>query len=157
MDNSIQPADEIEYVITTYSDMIFRVCLVILCNEADAKDATQETFLKYITKAPSFNDSEHQKAWLIRVATNICKDMCRFKKRHTHVNIDELSDYYQVPESASVLEDVLSLPPKYKVVIYMYYIEGYDVTSIASIVGISVSATKKRLQRGREMLKLEYN
>ena len=137
--------------------MIFRVCLVILCNEADAKDATQETFLKYITKAPSFNDSEHQKAWLIRVATNICKDMCRFKKRHTHVNIDELSDYYQMPESAGILEDVLSLPPKYKVVIYMYYIEGYDVTNIASIVGISVSATKKRLQRGREMLKLEYN
>ena len=146
----------IENVITKYSDMLFKICLVILCHEADAQDAVQETFIKYMTKAPDFNDEEHQKAWLIRVATNICKDLCRFRNRHTHVNIEQLSDYYQAPESAGILEDVLSLPPKYKIVIHLYYVEEYDVKSIAEIIGISVSAVKKRLQRGREMLKLEY-
>lgn len=156
MNNSIQSADKIENVVTQYSDMLFKISLVILGHEADAQDAVQETFIKYMTKAPTFNDDEHQKAWLIRVATNICKDMCRFRRRHTHIDIDQLSDYYETPESAGILEAVLLLPFKYKVVIHLYYVEGYDIKSIADIIGISVHAVKKRLQRGREMLRIEY-
>jgi len=128
----------------------------MLCNEHDAEDALQEAFIKYISKAPLFNDKEHQKAWLIRVASNICKDMKRFSLRHNHINIDELSDYYSSDTNADILESVLVLPQKYKLIILLYYVDGYDVESISRITDISVSAVKKRLQRGREMLKLEY-
>ena len=156
MCNSVRPADEIERVVKKYSNMLFRICLVMLCREQDAEDALQDTFLKYISKAPAFNDAEHQKAWLIRVATNICNDMGRFRLRHNHVNINDLSDYYETEESADILEAVLLLPQKYKIVIHLHYVEGYDMGSISEITGISIAATKKRLQRGREMLKLEY-
>ena len=156
MDNTVRPADEIENVIKLYSNMLFKLCIVMLCNEQDAEDAMQDTFMKYMSKAPVFNGAEHQKAWLIRVATNICNDMGRFRLRHNHANIDDLSDYYESEETAEVLEAVLRLPKKYKAAIHLHYVEGYDVRSIAEIAGISVAAAKKRLQRGREMLKLEY-
>ena len=156
MGDSVWPTEEIESVIKKYSNMLFKICLVMLGGEQDAEDALQDTFLKYISKAPVFSDTEHQKAWLIRVTTNTCNDMGRFRLRHNHVNIDDLSNYYQSEESADILEMVLMLPQKYKIVIHLHYVEGYDVESIAKITGISVAATKKRLQRGREMLKLEY-
>ena len=156
MDHAVRPADEIENVIKTYSNMLFKICLVMLCSEQDAEDALQDTFFKYISKAPVFNDAEHQKAWLIRVATNICNDAGRFRLRHSHINIDELSDYYESKEDADILETVFLLPQKYKLVIHLHYVEGYDVASIAEISGASIAAVKKRLQRGREMLKLEY-
>ena len=156
MDNSVRPADQIENTIKTYSDMLFKICLVMLCSEQDAEDALQDTFLRYISKAPVFNEAEHKKAWLIRVATNICNDMGRFRLRHNHINIDDLSDYYETEENADIIEAVLCLPQKYKIVIHLHYIEGYDIGSIAEIAGISIAAAKKRLQRGREMLKLEY-
>jgi len=148
-------AKEIESVVGKYSDMLFRICFIMLCKEQDAEDAIQETFIRYILKAPVFAENEHLKAWLIKVATNICKDMLRFRLRHTHLNIDELSNYYSSDENVNILETVLTLPHKYKIAILLHYIEGYDILSISRITGKSVSAVKKHLQRGREMLKLE--
>ena len=159
MNNSVRPTDDInniENVITTHGNMLFKICLVILCKEQDAEDALQDTFIKYMLKAPTFSDSEHQKAWLIRVATNTCKDMRRFKLRHPTIDIDELSNYCTSEEDTDILEMVLRLPEKYKLVIHLHYIEGYDITNISEILNISVSAVKKRLQRGREKLKIEY-
>lgn len=147
---------EIEEVIEEYSNMLFKICLVITCNSYDAEDAMQETFIRYINKSPTFNDKEHEKAWLIRVATNICKDMCRFKANHKHVNIDDLEGYYKNDENGITLVTIMQLPTKYKIVLILHYIEGYKVNEIASIVGCSPSAVKKRLQRGRELLKYEY-
>jgi RNA polymerase sigma-70 factor (ECF subfamily) len=59
----------IEYAVEKYSQMLFRICYSILNNKHDAEDALQETFLRYMLKAPLFKDSEHEKAWLIKVAT----------------------------------------------------------------------------------------
>ena len=80
----------IEYAVEKYSQMLFRICYGILCNKEDAEDAVQETFLKYMTKAPLFRDSDHEKAWLIKVATNISKNMSRFNNRNATENLDEL-------------------------------------------------------------------
>ena len=106
-------AKEIESVVGKYSDMLFRICFIMLCKEQDAEDAIQETFIRYILKAPVFAEDEHQKAWLIKVATNICKDMLRFRLRHTHLNIDELSNYYSSDENVNILETVLTLVYRY--------------------------------------------
>ena len=76
---SVRPADEeendIEQLVRTHGQMLYKICLVMLCNSYDAEDAVQETFLRYITKGPDTGDTEHQKAWLIRTATNLCKNM----------------------------------------------------------------------------------
>ena len=74
---SARPADGIEAVMNTYGNMLFRLCLLTLGNAADAEDAVQDTLIKYLQKAPVFESADHEKAWLITVATNRCRDMLR--------------------------------------------------------------------------------
>lgn len=136
--------------------MLFKICLVILGNEQDAQDAVQDTFYRYLDVKPVFSDGEHQKAWFIRVAVNISKDMRRFQQRHPKVSVDWMEDYYSSPQDYGVMEELLRLPQKLKIVVYLYYIEGYQIKEIASILNISSAAVKKRLQRGREQLRLFY-
>lgn len=143
-----------EELVIKYSNMLFKICLVILENEQDAQDAIQDTFYRYLKLQPEFADEEHEKAWLIRVAINRAKDMRRFWKRHPQISIEKLWDYYESPEDGAILEELLKLPDKLKTVIYLYYIEGYQIKEIASMLHISSGAVKKRLQRGREQLKL---
>lgn len=149
------PVDDLDNKYDQYANMLFKLCLVILSSESDAEDAVQESFIRYIRKKPKFNDSGHEKAWFIKVATNICRDMRRFTLKHKTVNITELSDYYQDKEQGYILEQILTLPSKYKCVIHLYYVEGYKVNEIAKIIGTSQSAVKMRLLRGRKLLKIE--
>lgn len=147
--------NEIENIVEKYSDMLFRLCFIMLENRQDAEDALQETFFRYIEKNGLFNDEKHQKAWLIKVATNICKDMLRFRLRHPKIELTEsiCNDISQ--ESIDVLEELMVLPKNTKSVMYMHYIEGYKISEIAEILEISVSAVKKRLERGRKKLKIQ--
>lgn len=154
---SVRPTDgDIEKVVKTHSNMLFKLCFVILCNNSDAEDAVSETFIRYITKVQHFTDEEHKKAWLIRVATNICKDMHRFRKRNNYINIDDLTNYCSNQKEFEILDDVIKLPNKYKVVIHLFYIEGCKTNEISQILSISPSAVRKRLQYGRERLKMEH-
>lgn len=147
----------IECTIKRYGSILYRTCLVYLTNESDAEDALQETFIRYLQKAPVFNDDEHKKAWLLRVATNICKDMLRFRLRHRALNIEDFQYYAGTDaRNSEIIELVLTLAQKHKEVIILHYVEGYSVKDISQLLGISVSAAKKRLQYAREKLKLEF-
>ena len=145
----------IEYAVEKYSQMLFRICYGILCNKHDAEDALQETFLKYLTKAPLFKDSEHEKAWLIKVATNISKNMVRFNSKHAVENLDELRHIGISDNDRDVFELIMHLPVKYKIVLDLYYIEGYKANEIADITNTSPVTVRKRLQYGRNLLKRE--
>lgn len=165
---------EIEEIVRKYSNMLYKICIVMLCNEQDTQDAIQETFCRLMEKKPRFESGEHEKAWLIHVATNICKDMLRFKIRHPKVSIEtigsieaigstesagrieKLSAYLVAPEYRETLTELLELPLKQRTVIYLHYVEGYQIKEIAEIVGITQYAVKKRLQRGRERLRILY-
>ena len=146
--------EDIRKAVLKYSDMLYRICIVILCNEQDVQDAIQDTFCRYMEKKPSFRNEEHEKAWLIRVATNISRDMIRFRIRHTKVSIDELENSLVAPEQKETLKELLELPVKQKMVIYLHYVEGYQIKEIADILGITEGAVKMRLQRGRELMRL---
>ncbi len=145
----------IEYAVEKYSKMLFRISYGILDNKADAEDAVQETFLRYMTKAPLFKDSDHEKAWLIKVVTNISKNMCRFNLLHAAENLDELRNIGIKDDDRDIFTLIMSLPAKYRVVMDLYYIEGYKATEIAHITNTSPAAVRKRLQYGRKMLKNE--
>lgn len=147
---------DIERIIDTYGNMLFRICLVILCNENDAEDVVQDTFINYLTKSPTFHDSEHEKAWLITVATNRCKNMRRFNLMRRHIDISDLQLYSKDVESYGLLDQLMKLPNKYKIVLLLYYVEGYKVDEIAILLNITSSAVKKRLQRGRTLLRESY-
>lgn len=153
---SARPADDIEMVMHTYGSMLFRLCLVMLGNTNDAEDAVQETLIRYLKKAPEFHDEEHRKAWLLRVATNQCKDSLRFRNRHPVIDIDEIKEFTDDGEDSGILDVLMTLPDKYRIVLILYYVEEFNSKEIAKIVGRSTSAVKMRLAKGRELLREAY-
>lgn len=153
---SMQPADDIETVINRYGDMLYRLCLLMLKNESDAEDAIQETMIRYFQNAPVFEDTEHEKAWLIRVATNKCRDLLRFRARHPQVSEEFLSGFSCGSVDTGILEALTALPEKYRLVLTLYYIEGYRIDEIAKIINRTGSAVKMRLQKGRKLLEEIY-
>lgn len=148
--------NDIRDAVRKYSDMLYKICIVILCNEQDAQDAVQDTFCRYLEKKPVFHDEEHKKAWLFKVATNICRDMVRFRLRHPKVCIDEFENFLAAPQQGDALMELLNLPLKQKTVLYLYYVEEYRIKEIADIMGISESAVKMRLKRGREQMQISW-
>ena len=145
-----------EEMVQAYSSMLYKICIVMLCNEQDAQDAIQDTFCRYLEKSPVFTDEENEKDWLIRVASNICRDMLRFRIRHPKVSIEAITDSLATPEEQNVLAELLALPLRYRSVIYLHYVEGYRIREIADLLGISEQAVKKRMQRGRDQLRLSW-
>ncbi|MCM1325226.1 MAG: RNA polymerase sigma factor [Bacteroidales bacterium] len=144
---------DIRDAVIKYSNMLYKICIVILCNEQDVQDAIQETFVRYLEKRPDFDSAEHEKAWLIRVAVNICRDMLRFRMRHPKVSLDELENSLAAPEQGETLKELMELPFKHKTVIYLHYVEGYRIKEIADILGMTEAAVKMRLKRGREQVR----
>lgn len=156
---SVRPADDVERVIHTYGNTLFRLCLILLGNATDAEDAVQETLIKYLQKASAFENAEHEKAWLIRVATNKCKDVLRFKRRHPAADIDEIAEVTEFTKDASnsgILEMLMTLPDKFRTVLILYYVEEFSVAEISRIIGKTESAVKMRLKKGRRLLGEAY-
>ncbi|CAM3165323.1 sigma-70 family RNA polymerase sigma factor [Paenibacillus sp. FSL F4-0087] len=151
-----QRGDHMMKVYETYADTLFRIAMVHLGRREDAEEATQDTFIKLMEKAPTFNDAEHQKAWLIRVITNHCKSLLGRGWRKREVKLEGADPLTtDDPEDQALIELVLSLPVKYRSVVHLYYYEDYPIREIGEILQISESAVKMRLKRGRQLLKLE--
>ncbi len=149
-------ADNIENLVHTYGDVLYRLCYVILKSESDAEDVVQETIIKYIEKKPTLKDYEHTKAWLITVAKNKCRDILRYKQRHSHIDIDNMREVPVQSSEIGILEILMTLPEKFRIVLMLYYVEEYKIDEIAEIVGKTPSAVKMRLQKGRKLLKEKY-
>jgi RNA polymerase sigma-70 factor (ECF subfamily) len=139
----------------TYGNMLFRICMVYLGTREDAEEAMQETFMRLLYNSPDFSGNEHEKAWIIRVAVNKCKDMLRSSWRKKVFAAENMEEYGGSVEEVQVMNELLNLPPKYKAAILLHYYEDLPVRQIAGILGIGESAVKMRLKRGREILKLE--
>ncbi len=146
----------VQQIVNKYSDMLFRICYCILCSKVDAEDALQDTFVKLITKEPEFTDDEHEKAWLIKVATNISRNMLMLRLRRSTTNLDDITGIGIKDEDSEVFEAIMSLPVKYKIPMVLFYVEGYKTNEIADIMQVSSEVVRKRLQKGRELLKIEF-
>jgi len=153
---SVRPADDVERIVNEYGDMLYRLCILQLRSAADAEDALQEVFIKYCLKAPMFASCEHEKAWLLRVAANQCRDQLRFRVRHPQMDEDTLQKIRAESSDADILEALCALPEKFRLVLVLYYIEGYRMEEIAPIIGRTPSAVKMRLQKGRKLLENIY-
>ena len=158
MNRKVTDAD-LEQTINKYSDTLYKICFLILKDENDVKDVLQETFIKYMTKAPDFKSEEHKKAWLIKVSQNKCREFLRFHKRHAAVPLDEVEESISVTNgmdtySIELLSLIWNLKYNLKSVVILYYIEGYNIKEISQILNISESAVKKRLERARKELRI---
>ena len=156
INSSEWPADDIEIIINRYGDMLYRLCVLMLKNESDAEDVVQETIIKYYQKSPTFENCEHEKAWLIRVATNKCRDLLRFRVRYPQIDDDSLAKITSDSFDSGIIEALASLPEKFRIVLTLYYIEDYRVEDIAKIINRTSSAVKMRLQKGRKLLEKVY-
>ena len=146
---------EVNRAVEQYADLIQRICFYHLKNRADTEDVFQNVFMKYMMCDEPFSNEEHEKAWLIRVAVNACKDLLKSFFRRSVVSIETLYEIpVEVPEThREVLEAVLSLPEKYKDMIYLHYYEGYSAVEIGAICGKKENTVYSLLSRGRGMLK----
>ncbi len=147
--------EEAARAIERYGDMVRRLCLVHLKNPADTEDIFQNVFLKYVLSPVVFESPEHEKAWLIRVTLNACKDLVKSFFRSRTVPLEELLDQ-PAPLSEQhkeVLEAVLALPPKYRDAVYLHYYEGYTAAEIGKLLGKNTNTVYTLLTRAREQLR----
>lgn len=138
-----------------HKDMVFRIAMIYVADIEDAKDITQEVFIR-LMKHGLFSDENYEKRWLIQVTKNLCHDSYRSKwsKRTSLAGIE--NQFYQNDhESFEIMEAVMKLKEKYKTIIILYYYEGYQINEIACMLKIKESTVKMRLKKAKEILKLE--
>ena len=138
-----------------YRDRLFAAAFQVCGNAADAEDAAQEALLRYHLSDKEFENQEHIRAWLLRVAVNWAKNISRSFWRRNTLPLEEYMETleFDCQESREIFREVMALPEKYRLVIHLYYYEDYSVQEIGRILGIRVSNVKVRLSRGRQLLK----
>jgi len=148
----------VEKIFDEYSEMLYRICYLILLNRYDTEDAIQETFLSYLKSKPIFKDEEHKKAWFITVAQNKCKNIRRYKLKHSHLEFAELENVIcNITENEKSIMNMFALiPQKFRTVIVLRYIENFTVKEISEMLKISEQTIRKRINKGKNLLKLEY-
>ena len=150
--------DELEGIYRRHYLTVYRLALAKCGGKTvNAQDVFGEVFfqlVKYLKKGKSFNDVNHEKAWLIRVTVNCSKVILR---TYNTGNTTELSpeQFFSMMETepSGVFEAVMALPEKYRVVIHLFYYEGYSVKEIADMLKLKENTVKSRLMRARRMLK----
>lgn len=146
---------QIHELVEQHSNMVYRLCWIYLKNKEDAEDAFQDIFIKIIEKAPLFLNKEHEKAWIIRVTCNHCKNVLRISRYRHLISYNENIDKIDIQSLESdLLKDILELPLQYRNVLYLHYYEGYNTKEIAHILHRKEATIRTWLKRGREKLKL---
>lgn len=140
-----------------YADMLYRIAYLHTGSAQESEDILQEVFIKMLYNAPHFSNDTHEKAWLIRVTENKCKDYLK-SSHHSNMSLNEeiISDKcYEDDKALDIQTKIIQLNDKYKTVVYLFYYEDYSIRQIASCLRLTESTVKMRLRRAREILKKE--
>ncbi len=152
-------SNQLEGYFRKYGLVCYRVAFTLVKNHADAEDIVQEVIIRLLVYQPEFASEEHEKAWMIRTAINLSKDLLKSKWNRATVGMDAVSEteksYFQVPdmEIEDTLWNILELPERYRNCLYLFYYEDYSIREIAKILEIPENTVKTNLRRGREALK----
>ena len=155
-DHLLRTDKKIMEIYDKYVDMVYKVCFMFLKNIQDTEDAVQTIFIKLMQSESIWKDDDHLKAWLIVTAQNHCKNLLRFWWRKKRVDIESIPEQSTTisDQHDTILEQVLSLPPKYKTILYLYYYEGYSSVEISKILKRKESTVRSQLHTGRKLLKI---
>ena len=150
----MNPTERAEYLAQAYADAILRLSYTYLKNTHDAQDICQTVFVKLLTEPRDFDTPAHERAYILQMAANACKDLLKSPWRKRTCDLEACME---VPapeaEDGSVLAAVNELPAHYRAVIYLFYYEEYDAREIGQILGIPTATVHTRLARGRAKLK----
>lgn len=156
---SVYPNHPVTKVYDRHIDTVYRVCLSLLGSKQDAEDVVQTVFLTLLERDVTFNDEEHEKAWLIRTAINKCRDHHRkwWKRKVVHYDPQLMAkaNTQDRHERTDLTEQLLMLPQSYRVILYLFYYEGYKLSEIAVMLRLNPNTVKTRMRNARKRLRLE--
>ena len=139
-----------------YLDMVYRIALNWFRNPADAEDAAQNAMLRLWRTDTEFQGEDHLRHWLVRVTLNECKRMSAHPWRRRTVPLDQCPEpAFSDPARQTLYQEVMELPVKYRVPLYLYYYEGYKVDEVGELLGLNASTVQTRLARARAKLKTQ--
>ena len=143
-----------ERLANAYADAILRLSYAYLKNTQDAQDICQTVFVKLLTEPREFGSAEYERAYILRMAANACKDLLKSPWRKRTCGLETVLEV-PAPEAGdgSVLAAVNQLPAHYRTAIYLFYYEGYQAAEIGKILGVPAATIHTRLARGRARLK----
>lgn len=145
-----------EYLVERYADLILRIGKTWLGDMDDAKDICQTVLIKMLENPRAFPEEGQERAWVVRIAVNECKNWRKTAWFRRRVPLDEslrLAAEDPEPEDGSLLAQVQALPTMYREVIFLRYYEGYEVKEIAALLGRSPALVSTHLKRGKEKLR----
>ena len=151
--------ERLEQIFRDYYQLIYRVAFSQVKNHADAEDITQEVFLKIIRHDMRYQSMEHERAWIVRVTVNLCRDLLKSKWHRTSVSMEDVSEAQRGScENFTEIQDdmmwaVLQRPEKYRNCLYLFYYEDYSIKEIAQSLEMPENTVKTNLKRGRQALK----
>ncbi len=146
--------NEAAMAIEKYADTVKRICFVYSKNESDTQDIFQNVFLKYVMSDIVFDSEEHEKAWIIRVTINSCKDFLKSMFRKITVPLEDAENLVFKEQSTSELLDVMkTLPQNYRTVLYLFYYEKYTAVEIANMMKKKTNTIYTWLSRAKELMK----
>lgn len=153
--NRAHSQEEMAALYRRHVSMVYQICLMLLENVPDAEDATQNVFRKVMEQDKPFRDPEHEKAWLIVTARNECRDQLKHwwrRNRESETALLQVSS--RQPEDSGLKELIWELPEQDRLVLYLYYYQGYTAQEIAELLGKNPSTVRTWLVRARKKLKL---
>lgn len=154
--------DAFDRLFVRYQDYVYNVCLGILSNPDDARDCTQEAFLRVYRKVGEFRGEAAFSTWLYRVTVNVCVGQLRKRPRHAEAsledeNVREIAD--DAPEAwrgpvretdeALVRSVVAELPDDYRLVLVLRYFQDLSYDEMVHVLGYTMSQLKVKLHRAR--------
>ena len=145
-----------ERFVADYADSILRISLTYSLSREDAQDICQDIFLKLLEGRMEFADGDHERAYILRMAVNACKDLLKSARRRRNAPMEEAAQAAAPePEDSGLRELIRTLPRHYGAALYLFDYEGYSLAEIARITGCAPAAARKRLSRGRKLLARE--
>ncbi len=135
-------------------DMVYRIALNWFRNAADAEDIAQTVMLRLWQSDKDFGEAAYLRHWLVRVTLNACKDLSRTPWRRHTVSLEVCRETaFSSPEGETLFREVMALPAKYRLPLYLYYYEGYSVREVGELLGLNPSTVQTRLARARDRLR----
>lgn len=162
-----------ELLIESYQQKVYNIALRMLGSQEDASDVAQEVFIKIYKSISNFKEESSLSTWIYRIATNVCLDELRKRKKAKFVSIDtpvqledgevsmQMEDQGLQPDELvtqkelkeEVQKAISSLKDDHKIVIILRDINGYSYEEIADILGCTLGTVKSRINRARNSLK----
>lgn len=145
---------EMERIVHIYGDLLLRYAMNHMAAMDQAEDMVQDIFIRYMKKAPIFENEQHERAWLLRVASNMIKDHHKsWWQTHTGILQDNAFEKQEDNYAYVLLPYVRRLSRKSRDAIFLYYYESLSIREIAEIYDTKEMTVESWLYRGRKHLK----